>query len=594
MPDTVVSAVRRPCRHKIGVLILATLLCSLLGAQVLETTLYLPDSLTGVSRPQCLAWDSIDNTVYVGGNSGSRVIAFDAATGAKLAAIPVGEGTRALCWNRTYNRIYAANTSDSTVTVIDCATNTVLAAILCGDGPQALCWNPLRNKVYVANRNSDDVTVISCVTNTVVATVPVGDLPAALVYNSVNDRVYCVAQSDDSVYAINGSTNNLVARIPSGDYPYDICYNATNNRLYVPAFNDDTLIVIDGATNAITAKVPVGERPDAVCWNSAENKVYVANIYGNSVTIINGATNAVIDDSLPTVYMPTKVFYNPTANKVYCSAQYADSVIYPADRYRLLMERNQWAARRIMTFALHLHFGARDGDHAVALINYLVPYMPIFLALSASSPFWQGEDTGLASSRTTLFEALPTAGHPPTYASWKEFEALYEALVTSGSISSVKDLWWDIRPRPEYGTVEMRICDGVPTLSETVALVVLFEALCRHLDGACRAGARPELVPDWRVRENKWRASRYGLEAEVLVDNDGHTAPLRGEVLRWIEKLRPEAAGRGTERSFATLERMTEQGCSYERQRRVFRKAGTLKAVAEALVEEFRTNRPVY
>ncbi len=275
-------------------------------------------------------------------------------------------------------------------------------------------------------------------------------------------------------------------------------------------------------------------------------------------------------------------------------AQYADSVIYPADRYRLLMERNQWAARRIMTFALHLHFGARDGDHAVALINYLVPYMPIFLALSASSPFWQGEDTGLASSRTTLFEALPTAGHPPTYASWKEFEALYEALVTSGSISSVKDLWWDIRPRPEYGTVEMRICDGVPTLSETVALVVLFEALCRHLDGACRAGARPELVPDWRVRENKWRASRYGLEAEVLVDNDGHTAPLRGEVLRWIEKLRPEAAGRGTERSFATLERMTEQGCSYERQRRVFRKAGTLKAVAEALVEEFRTNRPVY
>ena len=275
-------------------------------------------------------------------------------------------------------------------------------------------------------------------------------------------------------------------------------------------------------------------------------------------------------------------------------AQYADSVIYPAERYRLLMERNQWAARRIMTFALHLHLGARDGDHAVALINSLMPYMAHFLALSASSPFWQGEDTGLASSRITVFEALPTAGHPPAYTSWKEFETLHDSLVTSGSISSVKDLWWDIRPRPEYGTVEMRICDGLPTLSETLALVALFDALTRRLDGEYRAGARPLPPPDWLVRENKWRASRHGLEADILVDMEGHTSPLRKEVVKLIETLRPEAAGRGTERSFAALERMVEQGCSYERQRRVFRKAGSLKAVAEALAEEFRTNRPVY
>ena len=275
-------------------------------------------------------------------------------------------------------------------------------------------------------------------------------------------------------------------------------------------------------------------------------------------------------------------------------ARYADSVIYPADRYRLLMERNQWAARQIMTFALHLHRGARDGDHAVALINFLMPYMAHFLALSASSPFWQGEDTGLASSRITVFEALPTAGHPPAYTSWKEFESLHDSLVTSGSISSVKDLWWDIRPRPEYGTVELRICDGVPTLSETIALVVLFEALARRLDERLQAGEYPVPPPDWLVRENKWRASRYGLEADILVDPGGHTSPLRKEVLHLIESLRPGGRETGTERAFATLERMVEQGCSYERQRRVFRKAGSLKAVAEALVEEFRANRPVY
>jgi carboxylate-amine ligase len=275
-------------------------------------------------------------------------------------------------------------------------------------------------------------------------------------------------------------------------------------------------------------------------------------------------------------------------------ARYADSIIYPADRFRLLMERNQWAARRIMTFALHLHRGVRDGEHAVAMINFLMPYLPHFLALSASSPFWQGEDTGLASSRITVFEALPTAGHAPAYKSWREFEALHDALVASGSIVSVKDLWWDIRPRPEYGTVEIRICDGVPTLSETIALVVLFEALSRRLDEAYEAGERPAPPPDWLVRENKWRASRYGLEADILLDPAGRTAPLRKEVAKLVEMIRPGASGSGQERAIATLERMLEKGCSYERQRRVARKGGSVKAVAEALVEEFRTNRPIY
>jgi glutamate---cysteine ligase / carboxylate-amine ligase len=273
-------------------------------------------------------------------------------------------------------------------------------------------------------------------------------------------------------------------------------------------------------------------------------------------------------------------------------ARYADSVIYPAERYRLLMERNQWAARRIMTFALHLHAGMRDGDHAVAMINHLLPYLPHFLALSASSPFWQGEDTGLASSRITVLEALPTAGHAPTYTSWGEFEALYDSLVASGSIASVKDLWWDIRPRPEYGTVELRICDGVPTLNETVALVALFDALVRRLDNEIRDGAQPHPPPDWMIRENKWRASRYGLDADILLDERGRTAPLRKEIEKLLETLRSDTAPR-SERHFAPLERMLEHGASYERQRRVLRKGGSVKAVTEALKEEFRTNRPV-
>jgi carboxylate-amine ligase len=273
-------------------------------------------------------------------------------------------------------------------------------------------------------------------------------------------------------------------------------------------------------------------------------------------------------------------------------ARYADSVIYPAERYRLLLERNQWAARRIMTFALHMHLGMRDGDHAVAMINSLLPFLPHFLALSASSPFWQGEDTGLASSRITELEALPTAGHAPTYTSWREFETLHDSLVASGSIASVRDLWWDIRPRPDYGTVELRICDGLPTLSETVALVTLLDALARRLDGEYKGGSRPAPPPDWMIRENKWRASRYGLEAEILLDDQGRTAPLRKEVEKLMETHRTAASRSGSARAFSALERMLEHGCSYERQRRILRRSGSMKAVTEALKEELRTGRP--
>jgi YVTN family beta-propeller protein len=137
MFESVVRALSRRSGRGDAVLLLATLLCSLLGAQTLETTLYLPDTLVGATNASCVAWDSIDNTLYVCGYYGARAVAFNAADGAKLAAIPVGNGTRALCWNRTNNRAYAANTSDSTVTVIDCASNTVLQTILCGDVPRS-------------------------------------------------------------------------------------------------------------------------------------------------------------------------------------------------------------------------------------------------------------------------------------------------------------------------------------------------------------------------------------------------------------------------------------------------------------------------
>lgn len=274
-------------------------------------------------------------------------------------------------------------------------------------------------------------------------------------------------------------------------------------------------------------------------------------------------------------------------------ARYDERILYPAERYQHLIDRNRWIARRLMIFGLHVHVGMRDGEHAMAMTNGMLRYLPHLLALSASSPFWQGSDTGLASSRITIFEALPTAGHPCTFGSWAEFQSVYDSLVASRAISSVKDLWWDIRPHPDYGTVELRICDSLPTISETVAVVALVRAIYAWLDEQHRSGRRFLPLPDWILRENKWRASRWGLEAEIVLDETGRTDYLRSQIETLLEALKPYAAPLGCAAEFETAALMLRRPGSHQRQRMVLAQRGSPRSVAEALVEEFRTDRPV-
>lgn len=274
-------------------------------------------------------------------------------------------------------------------------------------------------------------------------------------------------------------------------------------------------------------------------------------------------------------------------------ARYGERVIYPMKRYEALLERHQWLARRVIIFGLHVHVGMRDGDHAAATINGLLPYLPHLLALSASSPFWQGEDTGLASSRITVFEAIPTAGHPCTFLDWRGFESLYDSLLNARAVRSVKDLWWDVRPHPDFGTIEVRVCDVPPTLSEAIGIVALTHSLCRWLDEE-RPRRRPiEPPPEWLIRENKWRASRWGVGADIVLDARGHVAPLRAEIEGVLARLRPVAEDLGCAVDFDTLTARLEGGVSYERQRRIFERTRSTRAIAEALLEEFRTDRPI-
>lgn len=273
-------------------------------------------------------------------------------------------------------------------------------------------------------------------------------------------------------------------------------------------------------------------------------------------------------------------------------ARHRERLVYPADRYQGLIDRNRWVARRLMVFGLHVHVGMRSGEHAMATINGLLPYLPHLLALSASSPFWQGSDTGLASSRITIFEALPTAGHPCTFRDWRDFECVCDAMVASGAIRSIKDLWWDVRAQPDYGTMEIRVCDGLPTLREVVALVGVAQSLCAWLAARYADGERPAPPSMWTLRENKWRASRWGLEADVIVADDGRTRPLREDLAELLERLTPWAAQCQADEALRDASRMVAAPLSHERQRTLFARHGSLLPVTDALISELANDRP--
>jgi carboxylate-amine ligase len=275
-------------------------------------------------------------------------------------------------------------------------------------------------------------------------------------------------------------------------------------------------------------------------------------------------------------------------------ASYEDRVVFPSERFRYLLERNRFLARRLVIFGLHVHLGMPDGDTAIAMMNAVLSKAPCFLALSASSPFWRADDTGLASSRTTVFEAMPTAGTPPTFANWADFEQHVQVLQRSGSVESLKDLWWDVRPSPGYGTLEIRICDALPTVSETVALVALMQAYVARCQDMYRGGHRFAPPPTWLLRENKWRATRWGVDADLVVDEKGTKSPLRAEVERMLIDCEPYAAKLECATEMKRVARILELGPSYRRQRDVFRVTRSLAAVMQSIAHELASDEPVF
>ena len=258
-------------------------------------------------------------------------------------------------------------------------------------------------------------------------------------------------------------------------------------------------------------------------------------------------------------------------------------------RYRMLVERNQWLARQLQIFGVHVHVGVRAPDKVMPMLNALLSYVPHFLALSASSPYWIGSDTGLASYRSKVFEALPTAGLPYQLSGWDQFERYMELLISTKAIQTVREVWWDIRPHPNFGTVELRICDGLPTLDEITAVAAISQCLVEQMDVQLDRGYTLPEPRAWVVRENKWRAARYGLEAEIVVDARGTVRPVRAALHELVEDLTPTARRLGCEEELALVPRILERGASYQRQRRVAAEhSGDLRPVVDSLLDEMR------
>ena len=272
-------------------------------------------------------------------------------------------------------------------------------------------------------------------------------------------------------------------------------------------------------------------------------------------------------------------------------SNWRDAKMAPIARYAELVEQMQWLARRIQTFGVHVHVGLRDGGKAIPVVNALAVYLPHFLALTASSPFWNGQDTGLASTRAIIFGDLPTAGPPHRLSSWAEFEDYMDTLLRARTIRSIKEVWWDVRPHPDLGTVEIRMFDGLPTVREVGMVAALSQSLVQLFDAQLDRGYQLPSPSSWIVRDNKWRATRYGLDATVITDESGTTAPLRDELYELFRELEPVADRLGCLEELRVASEVLEHGASYERQRAILAQAGEMTDVIDALVAEFAEDR---
>jgi carboxylate-amine ligase len=259
-------------------------------------------------------------------------------------------------------------------------------------------------------------------------------------------------------------------------------------------------------------------------------------------------------------------------------SRWENQEITDSPRYQGVVEKLRWVAERVAIFGLHVHVGIESADTAVQVATGMRNWLPELLALSANSPYWQGNDTGLASTRSQVFDVMPRSGLPPRLDSFAEFEELVARGVKAGFFSDYTYVWWDVRPHPKLGTVELRVCDAQTRVENVAAIAALAQSLAATL-----AKQRVPAQPRTLIAENKWRAARHGLDAELADLSRDEPRPARDAVRELVELVAPAAAELGCSSELEGVEALLERGSGADEQRRAQETDGSLLSVARWL-----------
>ena len=332
----------------------------------------------------------------------------------------------------------------------------------------------------------------------------------------------------------------------------------------------------------------------AVIAEIGENPRVHKELLRNTVEVVSGVcdcTGQAMEDLRETL-TPARRIVRDRGMELFCAgthpfAQWSTQKLTDAPRYAELIKRTQWWGRQMLIWGVHVHVGISSAHKVMPIMTALLNYYPHLLALSASSPWWGGEDTGYASNRAMMFQQLPTAGLPFHFQSWAQFEGFVYDQKKTGIIDHMNEIRWDIRPSPHLGTLEVRVCDGVSNLRELGALVALTHCLIVDLDRRLDAGEPLPTMPPWHVQENKWRAARYGLDAVIILDAESNERLVTDDVSDLLNRLEPVAKSLHCADELASVADIWQLGASYQRQRRVAEEHdGDLRAVVDALIGE--------
>ena len=269
----------------------------------------------------------------------------------------------------------------------------------------------------------------------------------------------------------------------------------------------------------------------------------------------------------------------------------SDQKVSDDRRYTEFLDRMQWPLRRLLITGIHVHVGVESGEKAIAIINGMKRYIPYLIALSANSPYFEGEKTGLASTRTKIFEGLPNTGIPENLRNYSEFQKFMRTLIGAGSIESIREIWWDIRPHPGYGTVEIRICDSIPNLLDIKDLTALCQALVVGMSNHYDNGTHLPYLDNWILYENKWRATRYGMDAYLIIDEDGNQISIKDEILSTIDNLAPAIEQLNLSSNMDRLIHRIKSGHAYYKdQISIYNKNKDINDVIRADLEKLKTS----